>query len=219
MREVRRANRHDIEIESLQPLAVEREVDRARLHRDADLGEVALPDHVAELRAALGLEILELERLALGVAQHAVLVDIPARLLEQRLRFLQVLAQRVGAGVGARRLVRHAEHFLRKLRSRNGSSSASSPGLGSPLGGEVGVGEEAVRAPAQVVEIDLLEVVGVVERLAHAAILEQRAAHVEQVRLVPLAHPVLEDLLLRCGRRATWRPGGRGHTATRRIPG
>src|SRR5262252_9323973 len=55
------------------------------------------------------------KRFALRIAQHAVGIQLPARLVEQVARFEQVGAQPVRPGVGARRDISWSEHLRRQF--------------------------------------------------------------------------------------------------------
>src|SRR5204863_161796 len=106
-------DRDHVEIELLEATAVEREVDRADLQRDAEFLEVQLP--VGHPRALARRQVFDLERLAPGIAHLAVGRDLPAGLLEQRTRLQQIRAELLWLAMRARRNERRTEHFGRQL--------------------------------------------------------------------------------------------------------
>ena len=161
----------------LEPLLVLRAVDEAEGHAHAEALQAAGEGRVDALEGGLEVEELDRHRLAgLGVDELPFLRD-PAGLLEQGACGAQV-APVVAGAVGRGRHEGLGEDLLRH---------------GGPVGfeeGEFGLGRQTARRelrvlevarhavvePIELVLVEPLEVEGVGERLAHAAVLELRAA-------------------------------------------
>ena len=197
-------------------LAVEREVDQAQVELDAEHREVVLIDGLASTEGVARLEPFELERLALGVAQArrpARPSSPPAR--AARRAFLRLLRSAVGVEVRARILPR---------ADRTPPAGSSAPeGLEQRKLGrrrqsdrrEFRVREQAVCPLVLLVDVDRGEVVRKIQRLAHAAVLEQRLAQIEDVRLQAHAESarklLLDDpLVIPLGTGVLARPAPRG---------
>ena len=177
-----------VEIERLEPLGVDREIDEAGIQFDAEQREVVLKDGLASTQGVAGFEPLELERLAFGVAQHAIGADFPARLLEQAAGLFQIVAQPVDVA-GRYGLSCHAGPNTagRQVGTKGFEQAQAPPAMAGPAAAKSEFANKLFCPLVFLVDVDRGEVVGKIQRFAHAAILEQRLAQVEDVRLVPHA--------------------------------
>ena len=90
----RKVDAGDVELEFLQALLVQGIVHWAEVELDAEFFQVADPGGHGTGTAFIAVEVFEHKRLALGIAQRAVL-DLPARLAQQFTRLEQVATQRI----------------------------------------------------------------------------------------------------------------------------
>ena len=183
----------DVEVEGLQALLVEREVHRAVAELDAQLVQVANPGRHHAGAGLVAVQVVQHHGLALRVLEHAAL-HAPARFAQQLLCTAQVLAQAVGALVGARRLEGGAEGgggdvLAVRLHQRH------LRGVGLADGRALGVAEQALDPAIRAVEhlpVHPLEVDRQAQRLAHAHVLQEGPARVEHVALKAGGQLVLE---------------------------
>ena len=175
--------RNHVEIEIVQPLLVQREVSRAKVHLHTQLLQVAYPRRGGGHAAFAALQVFEDKRLPFGVAQRAV-AHFPARVFQQRLCTPQVVAQ-CGGTVGARRHGHGAKRGGRNAVAKR-LHQRQLFGAGQSGGRAVSVAKQAVDALVGVVEqlaVHPLVVHGQAQRFAHTRVLKFVAAGVEHVTL------------------------------------